>query len=625
MKNLWVVIFYFYVASALAQVPSNYYSPAEGLTGYELKSTLHSIIDDHSVYPYSSSSSFDVWDFVNESDLKTDNTIWDIYSDVPGGNPAYSFTPVSDQCGNYSGEGDCYNREHSFPKSWFSDQSPMNTDFHHLYATDGYVNSRRGNLPYGIVASASWTSTNGSKVGSSGINGYSGTVFEPIDEYKGDLARTYFYMATRYQDVINSWESDMLDGSQDKVFTDWALDLLLDWHEADPVSQKEIDRNQAIYNYQGNSNPYIDHPEYVACVWNNTCEQSSTPELTISSSSIADFGGVYTSQSSESKSYTLSGVNIIDNIIIEISPNFELSLNNVDFNSEINLTNGADITEGTLDQTTIFVRFVPSMGSQGVINGQITHESEGAETKIITVVGTELVDQDDQDVAITITNLEHTYDGTEKSVSVSTNPSNINYTIQYNSNEQAPINAGEYNVIVNISQDGYIGSASDIMKINPAEAQVIVTNLEHEYDGAPRSVVVNTVPENIEFTVLYGSSLAPPREPGSYVVQTTVTDNNYFGSSLDVLTIKAITSVGDERNDEFVIYPNPANQKVIISNANIGSINFILSDIKGNTLKSGIVNPTNDSVDLTGYHEGVYILKIITPIASYTQKLVVKR
>lgn len=109
-------------------------------------------------------------------------------------------TVSKEQCGQYSTLGDCYNREHSFPKSWFNDDSPMVSDAFHIYPTDGKVNSQRNNYPYGECANGTTLSPNGKvkalgKLGTSTFPGYSGTVFEPDDEYKGDFARSYFYMA----------------------------------------------------------------------------------------------------------------------------------------------------------------------------------------------------------------------------------------------------------------------------------------------------------------------------------------------------------------------------------------------------------------------------------------------
>lgn len=252
-----------------------YYSAVQGLTGYALKTGLFDIIKGHSNQGYGA-----IWGFYEQHELDTyyenDGTILDIYSEAVNGADPYNFTKVSDQCGNYSGEAGCYNREHSFPKSWFGGTvEPMNSDIHHIFATDGFVNSKRSSFPYGEVGSATFTSQNGSRTGSaaSGL-GYSGTVFEPIDEFKGDLARAYFYMATRYEDRISGWQNNssygnaVLDGSANKVFETWFLNLLKQWHNADPVSQKEIDRNNAAETYQGNRNPFVDYPEFVDQIWN---------------------------------------------------------------------------------------------------------------------------------------------------------------------------------------------------------------------------------------------------------------------------------------------------------------------------------------------------------------------
>jgi len=254
--------------------PTGYYVTTQGLSGYALKTELYNIINNHSSQGYSA-----IWNFYDSSArdkyFENDNSILDMYSEKPNGSDSYTYTAVSDQCGNYSGEGNCYNREHSFPKSWFGGTNePMNSDVHHIYATDGYVNSKRSNYPFGEVASASFTSTNGSKVGTatSSLN-YSGTVFEPIDEFKGDFARAYFYMATRYENVIGSWQNNttasnaVLNGTSNQVFESWVVTMLLNWHNADPVSQMELDRNQAAYEFQGNRNPYIDHPEFVDMIW----------------------------------------------------------------------------------------------------------------------------------------------------------------------------------------------------------------------------------------------------------------------------------------------------------------------------------------------------------------------
>lgn len=261
MKRFLLFVLIPFFTATYAQPPAGYYDSANGLSGTALQAALHTIIDNHTVQSYSS-----LPELFQQTDMKPNGTVWDMYSDVPGGNPPYVYYFTSgDQCGSYSEEGDCFNREHSWPKSWFDDMSPMYSDMFHIYPTDGYVNGRRSNYPYGTVSSASWTSENGCKLGSCSYPGYSGTVFEPIDEYKGDFARTYFYMSTRYYGEDSGWPgSDMVIGSQ---LRPWALAMMKEWHLSDPVSQKEIDRNNAVYGIQHNRNPFIDHPEYVAQIW----------------------------------------------------------------------------------------------------------------------------------------------------------------------------------------------------------------------------------------------------------------------------------------------------------------------------------------------------------------------
>ena len=278
----------FTLLPVLAQIPAGYYSTADGKSGAELKTALYLIIKDHDALSYSG-----LWSAFETTDRKPNGKVWDMYSDNPGGTPPYEFTFGSDQCGSYTGENSCYNREHSFPKSWFNDATPMYSDLFHLYPTDGYVNGKRSNYPFGEVGSATWTSMNGSKLGSSSYPGYSGTVFEPIDEYKGDFARSYFYMVTRYENVVMNWNSAMLDGSKYPAFTTWSKNMLLEWHRQDPVSQKEIDRNNAIYNnFQHNRNPFIDHPEYAECIW-SSCSTDQPVSFTSSPITGANVGVSY--------------------------------------------------------------------------------------------------------------------------------------------------------------------------------------------------------------------------------------------------------------------------------------------------------------------------------------------
>ena len=259
-KLLFALILFFSACYIFGQIPSGYYTNAQNKKGYALRYALYNIIKSHTTISYAG-----LWTAFQTTDVKPNGKVWDMYSDIPNQTPPYEFTFVSNQCGSYSGEGDCYNREHSVPASWFNDASPMYSDLFHLVPTDGYVNNRRSNYPFGDVNSASWTSENGSKLGSSAVSGYTGTVFEPIDDYKGDFARALFYMSVCYMDknLGQATTSMYTNGS----LKPWAVALLIQWHTLDPVSQKEINRNNAVYEKQGNRNPFIDYPELVGKIY----------------------------------------------------------------------------------------------------------------------------------------------------------------------------------------------------------------------------------------------------------------------------------------------------------------------------------------------------------------------
>ncbi len=262
MKNKYIFIFSIFISISFAQIPTGYYNAATGLTGATLKNALHNIIKGHTSITYAQ-----LWTSFDSTDIKPNGQIWDMYSDIPNGPPPYTYTYQTNQCGNYNSEGDCYNREHSWPQSWFNGVAGPYTDMFHIYPTDGWVNNKRGDYPYGEVLAPIYTSLNGGKLGPNTSTGYALTVFEPINEYKGDLARGYFYMTTRYMGEDSAWSfSDAVNKS---TIQPWAVCLLLKWHHQDVVSTKEINRNNAIYKIQHNRNPFIDYPEYADSIF--TC------------------------------------------------------------------------------------------------------------------------------------------------------------------------------------------------------------------------------------------------------------------------------------------------------------------------------------------------------------------
>jgi len=267
-----------------AQIPTGYYDSATG-TAYVLKTQLKEIIDNNNdglVTEYQSVDKGYSYLYTTYQTSDSDNyyenngTVLDMYSEKPSGLDSYEYTHIVDKDNGTGGtvEGDWYNREHLIPQSVFNSASPMKNDAHFVVPSDKKVNGQRGSLPFGVVNTSNWTSTNGSKRGNnlnSGYSaGYTNDVFEPIDEFKGDIARMYFYFAVRYENNITGFNSyDMFDGTADKVFASPFIDILYQWHILDPVSQREIDRNNAIFSEQNNRNPFIDHPEYVGQIWSS--------------------------------------------------------------------------------------------------------------------------------------------------------------------------------------------------------------------------------------------------------------------------------------------------------------------------------------------------------------------
>ena len=273
MKRITTLFALLVGLTAMADIPDGYYTNAVGKSDEALMTALEGIINYHSQLGYNQ-----LWDSYPYTDAGSDGYYIDMYSTCKYNHDSYHVGAAS-----YVGQG--LNREHSFPKSWFGGEVyPMYTDLMMIIPTDGYVNQRRSNYPYGMCANGITYTTDSlgvtmlGKLGTSTYNGYRATVFEPDDEYKGDFARIYFYMVTCYKSDVQNWPGcDQLDYATNgyKAFSSWSMQMLMEWHRADPVSAKEIARNEAVYNTlvgkkqfgQGNRNPFVDHPELAEYIW----------------------------------------------------------------------------------------------------------------------------------------------------------------------------------------------------------------------------------------------------------------------------------------------------------------------------------------------------------------------
>lgn len=264
MTRILTFVALFCASMAHAAIPSGYYTPLTGKSGAELKNTLYQIISPHSLV----SSYSNLPQYFQKTDVYPNSSRWwDMYADIPLYAPSFKGL----------------NREHSLPKSWWggSTTTPAYTDLNHLYPAEADANMAKSNYPLGVVIPGRETFDNGiSKVGTGQNSGGATYVFEPADEYKGDFARTYFYMVTCYQNLTWKYTYMCRDGAYPSL-QQWAIDLLLQWHRQDQVSQKELDRNEQVFLVQNNRNPFIDYPELAEYIWGNKKGQAFSPGGTV--------------------------------------------------------------------------------------------------------------------------------------------------------------------------------------------------------------------------------------------------------------------------------------------------------------------------------------------------------
>jgi len=284
LRTFQVIAFLAFNVYAFGQIPAGYYDAAQGLNGENLKTALHNIIKGQKEYPYTSGNT-DVWDILKQADRDPDNP----------SNVILIYTGWSVNAVQEYNNGSGWNREHVWAKSRgdFGTTEGPGTDCHNLHASDITVNSFRNNrwfdnctTPYNTTGcyydDATWT-------------------WEPRDAVKGDVARTIFYMATRYEgdngepdlEVIDYFPAN--DATKEPVHA--KLSTLLEWNTEDPVDDFERNRNNVVYGFQHNRNPYIDHPEYVNEVFGESVPNvlPSITNITISPNNPTASDAVYVS------------------------------------------------------------------------------------------------------------------------------------------------------------------------------------------------------------------------------------------------------------------------------------------------------------------------------------------
>lgn len=601
MKKNYYLLLLFLTTIGFAQIPSGYYSTATG-TGYTLKTQLYNIIKDHTNNGYAG-----LYTTYQTSDVdnfyENDGTILDMYSENPSGTDPYTYTTGTTQrCGSYSVEGDCYNREHIIPQSVFNEQSPMVADAHFITPTDGKVNGIRSNYPHGNVSSATYTSQNGSKLGSSAVSGYSGTVFEPINAFKGDIARMYFYFATRYENTVAGYSFPMFNGSSNQVFTTAFLNMLLAWHAQDPVSAREIARNNAIYARQNNRNPYIDHPEYVNQIWGGT--SSGDTQAPTAPTNLA-------STAKSATSISLSWTASTDNVVVT---GYDIYANSV-LKTTVSSTT-ATITGLTASTSySIYAKAKDAAGNASAASNTISVTTNSSGTGTATdLLFSEYIEGSGNNKALEIAN------NTGSSVNLST------YTIKKQTN-----GAGSWSTGLALS--GTLATGSKFVIVNSSmssscfstsAANISTTATELTFNGNDavglfkNGVLIDiigtfnggTANFAIDVTLRRKSTVTSPSTTFNLSAQW----DSYSQDTCNNLASKMVqtTEIEEEvASDEIAIYPNPSNGSF---NINPGYVENpysveIFSFVGQKVFEQQ--NTTSPEVSVHNLPTGIYIIKII--------------
>lgn len=280
MRRIFFSVCCLWAYCCVAYGQGDYYRPVEGLKKAELKTALHELIQPETVLDYGGKGEGYTWAGFTVTDALPDGYVLDRYS-----NGKRKFNGLN------AVEG--MNIEHSFANSWWGHTvNNAYCDLFNLYPSDGNANGKKSNHPIGVVTETPSYDNGVTKVGKSSSYRADSliTVWEPADEWKGDFARAYFYMATCYEDYADVWQTTegllMMEKNTYPALRPWVCNLLLQWNEEDPVDDVERTRNEKVYGIQGNRNPFVDYPQLASYIWGDSTEYAfyidkyeSRPEL----------------------------------------------------------------------------------------------------------------------------------------------------------------------------------------------------------------------------------------------------------------------------------------------------------------------------------------------------------
>lgn len=605
-----------------AQAPAGYYDGTTGLTGYALKSKLHDIISAKNInWHYG-----DLTNYYNQTDLDKyydygpSNTtiLLDMYSEIPTGPDAYEYT-TANIIGSASAEGQGWNREHMMPQSTFYSNYPMYSDLFYVVPTDARINQLRSNYPYGIVGSTIYyTFTNSSRIGNCAIPGitYTGRVYEPINEFKGDVARSLLYFAVRYEGKLGTFnfnnnanpasDTNPLDGTEERAFDPAYIAMLLQWHQQDPVSQREIDRNNAVYGIQKNRNPFIDNPSWVNTIWGQTAD--AVAPQTPTNLTVAQNSAYFTTLSwTPSTSTDVIGYKIYQNGTL------------------VGATKNSTFTADHLTPSTAYTFTVKAYD-----NGYLL--SPDSNTASVTTLASDVYAKD-----LMVTKY---LEGTSN-----------NKGIEITNKTGHPVNLSDYRLSIQFTSgtnyyfvdpyelEGTVQNNETFVVLNPDanfscytinQAKFVTAAPQMTYSGSQylelryKSSTVDAigVSGTNNSSVLGNVSLYRK----SNIAQPTTTFNisewdsyasNYCQSLGTLATAEAILA----QNNEFKIYPNPVNDHVFVSGKTENIKSAQILDLSGKVIYTE-QNPFKNKkgISVQNLSTGTYLLKIDDKIYQFIKK-----
>lgn len=592
----------------------NYYNGTETLSGYALKSKLQEIVSEKTI----SWNYGDLQGFYATTDVdryyENNGSLLDIYSEIPSGADAYEYN-FTQMIGSASAESQGWNREHVMPQSSFNSNYPMYSDLFFVIPTDARINQLRSNYPYGIGGTTNFhTFTNTSKINNCAIPNatYTGRVYEPINEFKGDVARMLLYFVVRYQGKLGGFnfntnvdptkDQNPLNGTEEQAFEKWYIQMLMSWSSADPVSQREIDRNNYVYTIQKNRNPFVDHPEWIDKIWNQSADNVA-PVAASNLNVIKESAYFVNLQWQPSTDADVIGYEIYQDGVLIGKTNSTTTTMSVD-----RLTPSTTYNFSVIAYDNAYLK--------SPISNTVSATTLASDVYSKDLMITKYLEGSGNNKALEISNLTG-HDVDLRSYRVSAQfKSGANYYFEKPLELEGKIAHGESVVVINPNANFSCFNTADAKFVSASPALTFsgYNYVELNYKNFPIDAVGAKGVDNTNTDKsLY--RLASVRQP------TTTFDaaewQTYAKDYCNNLGSLAVSNVNIEK--DFNIYPNPVSD-ILFVKSNQKLVDYQILDASGRIMKSGKSIDMSPGINVSNLSSGVYYIKLDSRVQQFIKK-----